>query len=243
LPANTTYHINYYKPIAFERDIEESTPSSIKSFTPTKQKKHHQMSKENDPPKHLEDIRLDDTSNFINSNIQAGPTTSNNSQANAQQKNTEEYTNPTRLRLNLIHHRFARSTDQTTLQLFRSFMSIIKKADPKLIILPVDSTKQQFTSLTSHKQIETLTQQQLHLYFHSWFCKQHYSLSGFIHIVFSLDELVSHTEIAEWLETFQYAIKLCPSQDEEMSLIGALCYGSLFLYRKDLLLHIVQDPL
>jgi len=201
------------------------------------------MSKENDPPKHLEDIRLDDTSNFINSNIQAGPTTSNNSQANAQQKNTEEYTNPTRLRLNLIHHRFARSTDQTTLQLFRSFMSIIKKADPKLIILPVDSTKQQFTSLTSHKQIETLTQQQLHLYFHSWFCKQHYSLSGFIHIVFSLDELVSHTKIVEWLETFQYAIKLCPRQDEEMSLIGALCYGSLFLYRKDLLLHIVQDPL
>ncbi len=80
---------------------------------------------------------------------------------------------------------------------------------------------------------------------HSWFREQHYSLSGFIHIttILSFDELTNHTKIAEWLETFQYAIKMCRSQNEEMPLIGALCYGSLFLYREYLLLHILKDPL
>jgi len=34
---------------------------------------------------------------------------------------------------------------------------------------------------------------------------------------------------------YQYSVKLCSSQDEEMSIIGALCYSSLFLYRNDLL--------
>jgi len=28
-----------------------------------------------------------------------------------------------------------------------------------------------------------------------------------------------------------------------MSLIGALCYGSIFLYHEDLLLHIMHHPL
>jgi hypothetical protein len=41
--------------------------------------------------------------------------------------------------------------------------------------------------------------------------------------------------VAVWLEMYQYAIRLCKSQDEEMSLIGALC--------QVLLLHILAHPL
>jgi hypothetical protein len=68
---------------------------------------------------------------------------------------------PSRLRLNLIRHRFATSTDQTTLQLFKSFMTVVRKADPKLTIFPVDSMKQGFTSPVSQKQINKLNQNQL----------------------------------------------------------------------------------
>jgi hypothetical protein len=46
--------------------------------------------------------------------------------------------------------------------------------------------------------------------------------------------------VAEWFDTFQYIIKKCRSQDEEMSPVGALCYGSLFLCIENLLLHITK---
>jgi hypothetical protein len=70
-------------------------------------------------------------------------------------------------------------------------------------------------------------------------------LSGFIHICssLSLQEINQNIPIAEWLNTHQYVIKMCSSQDEEMTIIGALCYGSLFLYREELLLHIKAHPL
>jgi len=54
--------------------------------------------------------------------------------------------------------------------------------------------------------------------------------------------MLTKVPLAEWLATYQYSIKLCCSQDEEMSIIGALCYGSLFLHRDDLLKTIVQLP-
>jgi len=37
-------------------------------------------------------------------------------------------------------------------------------------------------------------------------------------------------------------VALCKSQDEEMSIIGALCYGSLFIYRDGLLRSIQDEP-
>ncbi len=58
----------------------------------------------------------------------------------------------------------------------------------------------------------------------------------------TLDDILQQHNIAECLSTFQYSIKLCKSQDEEMSLIGALWYGFLFLYHEDLLLHIIAHP-
>jgi hypothetical protein len=51
------------------------------------------------------------------------------------------------------------------------------------------------------------------------------------------------TQVIEWMDTFQYSLKLRSSQDEEMSLIGALLYGSLFLFCKDLLKHILSHPI
>jgi len=49
----------------------------------------------------------------------------------------------------------------------------------------------------------------------------------------------SKLPLAEWLQTYQYSVLLSKSQDEEMSLAGALCYGSLFLHRDGLLEGVV----
>jgi hypothetical protein len=53
-------------------------------------------------------------------------------------------------------------------------------------------------------------------------------------------DLFKEAPIAQLLDTYQYSVKLCPSQIEEMSVIGALCYGSLWMYREDFKLHIMQ---
>jgi hypothetical protein len=83
------------------------------------------------------------------------------------------------------------------------------------------------------------------LYFTPWFKEQHYSLSGFLHInsTFSFHELFDQTPVQEWLDTYQYSVKKCPSQSEEMAVVGALCYGSTWLYREDLKLKILQHPI
>jgi hypothetical protein len=149
-----------------------------------------------------------------------------------------------RLRLNLIHHRFARTTDLKTIHLFKSFVTALRKVDSQLSILPIDSKKQQYTSIVTNKQIDSLNECQLALYFTPWFKEQHYSLSGFIHIssAFPFQELFDHIPVAEWLDTYQYFVKKCPSQTEEMSLVGALCYGSSWIYREDLKIKILQHP-
>lgn len=147
-----------------------------------------------------------------------------------------------RMRINLIRHRYARSSEMTTLKLFKSFILTLKKVDKNIVVLPYDSKKQQYTSLVSLKQIEHLNDHQLKLYFTSWFKEQHYSLSGFFHFstMSSFEELLGHPLIVEWLDTYQYSVKLCPSQAEEMAIVGALCYGSTWIFREDLKLHIME---
>jgi hypothetical protein len=54
-----------------------------------------------------------------------------------------------RIRNNLIRHRYARSSDMTTLKLFKSFASALRASDKELTILPFDSNKQQYTSIAS----------------------------------------------------------------------------------------------
>jgi len=95
---------------------------------------------------------------------------------------TTDARTPINVRINLIRHKFATSTDQTTLQLFKTFVAAAKKTDPSLTVLPIDSTKQHLASLTSYKQIDSLTNNQLRLYFSSWFKDQHHFISGFLYL-------------------------------------------------------------
>jgi hypothetical protein len=81
------------------------------------------------------------------------------------------------------------------------------------------------------------------LYFTSWFLEQNYSLSGFIHIKATLNfnNLCQHINITQNNNTFQYSLKTYRSQDEEMSLMGALLYGSLVIHHEHLLLNTVKQ--
>lgn len=149
-----------------------------------------------------------------------------------------------RIRVNLIRHRFARNTDMTTLKLFQSLAVTLRKVDKNIAILPYNSKKQQYTALVSPKQIEHLNDHQLKLYFQPWHCEQYYSLGGFLHIssTNSFDEIFTQAPMTEWLDTYQYSVKRCSSQAEEMAVVGALCYGSSWIYREDLKSHIMQHP-
>jgi len=66
-----------------------------------------------------------------------------------------------RFRLNLIRHKFATSTELSTLQLFQSFTTAAKKTDKTIVFLPIDSTKQSLSHLMSQKQIDSMTPNQL----------------------------------------------------------------------------------
>jgi hypothetical protein len=132
----------------------------------------------------------------------------------------------------------------TTLKLFKSFISALRSSDKELTILPYDSKKQRYTSIVSSKQLEKPNEHELKLYFQPWHREQHFSLSGFFHLntTAQFQDLFNEPPIAQWLDTYQYSVKPCPSQAEEMTVIGALCYGSLWMYREDLKMHIMQHP-
>lgn len=53
-------------------------------------------------------------------------------------------------------------------------------------------------------------------------------------------ELMAQAPVTEWLDTYQYATKLFPSQSEEMLAVGALCYRSTWIFWEDLTLHILK---
>jgi hypothetical protein len=148
-----------------------------------------------------------------------------------------------RLRFNLIRHRSS-ANSATTLQLFKSFATALRNSDQFLALLPFQAGKQTISSLTNLKQINTVNDNKLQVYFRSYFKKQQYSLSGFFHISSSLpfDQLVASPEVQEWLECNRYSAKLSPSQNEEMVSIGALCFSSEFIYRDDLCQSIQRHP-
>jgi hypothetical protein len=66
-----------------------------------------------------------------------------------------------RFRLNLICHKFATSTELSTLQLFKGFTTAAKKTDKTIVFLPIDSTKQSLSHLMSQKQIDSMMPNQL----------------------------------------------------------------------------------
>lgn len=148
-----------------------------------------------------------------------------------------------KLWINIIRHRPTRNTELTTLQLYKSFTFEIKQIDPNLIILPIDSTKKNFTSITSVKQIEKLSTNQLRLYFKSWFNEQHCSLIGLIHLgtILSFDEICQHPNIMEWLSVSQYSLKMYKSVPNwwlmmvVFSYTGKICCYALWNIHRGLL--------
>ncbi len=112
-------------------------------------------------------------------------------------------------------------------------------------MLPYQAAKQHYSSLTNIKQIQSIDDPKFNHYIKPYYHKQVYSLSGFLHIssTLSFTELVSLPFIDEWLDTYNYFMKLCPSQMQEMTQIGTLCYSNLFIYREDLKSAILSCPL
>jgi hypothetical protein len=131
------------------------------------------------------------------------------------------------------------------LKLFKSFTSALRESDPSLLILPYSATKQHFSPLSTFKQIQTLEDKQMLQYFKPFYHRQLFSISGFLHISsqLSFEEIMSSTKVQEWLDSNQYFIKLCPSQEEEMNPLGALCYSNVLRHRKDLKEAIYKHPL
>jgi hypothetical protein len=148
------------------------------------------------------------------------------------------------IRFNLIRHRSTIS-DIPTLKLFKSFAATICNADSSIVILPYQAAKQRYSSLTNLKQIQAVNDHRLLQFFKPYYQKQQYSLSGYLHVssTISFEQLQAIPKIEEWLDTYNYYIKLCPSQTEEMMQIGALCYSNLFMYREDLKAAIITHPL
>jgi hypothetical protein len=81
-------------------------------------------------------------------------------------------------------------------------------------------------------------------FFKSYHRRHHYSLSGFFHISTSLtlQEICALLTVDEWLDSYKYYVKACPSQREEMIQIRALCYSSELLYRANLKIAITSNP-
>jgi hypothetical protein len=98
--------------------------------------------------------------------------------------------------------------------------------------------------LSNLKQISNIDETKLQLFFNPYYKKQYYSLSGYFHISTSLsfEEIKGNNSLMEWLDKNRYYIKRCPSQNEEMIQVGALCISSPYMYREDLRLSIIQHP-
>jgi len=147
------------------------------------------------------------------------------------------------IRFNLIPHRNSDSSIPT-LKLFKSFRTALRSADQFLLALPVNSAKQNLPALSNLTQINNTDQNKIFTYFKPYFTKQMYSLSGYFHVSssMSLQELMASSTIYEWLEINRYTIKQSPSNAEEMVQIGALCFGSEYIYQEDLKMAITQHP-
>jgi hypothetical protein len=131
----------------------------------------------------------------------------------------------------------------TTLLLFKSFATALRYTDPSLLIFPYAASKQHYTPLAMLKQIQTIESNKMYQYFKSFIIVS-YSLSGFLHISSQLpfSEIILLPKVQEWLDSNNYFIKLCPSQEEEMIPLGALCYRNVLMHREDLKEAIYQHP-
>ncbi len=165
-------------------------------------------------------------------------------------EDTPQYNEPTdeaeisqqqRLRISL---RKARNSDShPTLKLFKSFTQALRTSDPALTILPINMSKQNLPALNNSTKLSSLDNNKLYTYFKTYYPTQKTSLSGYMHILtnLSFEELSISSPIYEWLETNRYTMRECPSHEEEMIQIGALCFSSEYIYREDLKQAIEAD--
>lgn len=148
-----------------------------------------------------------------------------------------------RIRLSIKRARQS-DTNVPTLKVFKSFVHALKACDKTLAIFPINMNKQNLSAITTSAQISSLDINKLQTYFKTYFPNQKNSLSGYIHISTQLctEDLLIATPLYEWLETNRYSIKPCISADEEMVQIGALCFGSEYVFRNDLAQAIQDHP-
>jgi len=146
-----------------------------------------------------------------------------------------------RIRISIRKVRNAES--QPTLKLFKSFVKALRECDPSVVILPINASKQKLPSLSNAAMVNAIDINKLQTYFKSYYPNQKTNLSGYINILTNLDftDLDIAPPVYEWLESNRYTMKECLSQDEEMVQIGALCFGSEFIYREDLKKAIETD--
>ncbi len=140
----------------------------------------------------------------------------------------------------------ARNSDSTipTLKAFKSFTQALKNSDKTLAILPISISKQNLTALSTVGQLSSIDKNKLLSYFKPFYPNQKHSLSGYIYIAsqLSAEDLLISTPLYEWMETNRYTVKPCLSSEDEMVRIGALCFGSEYIYRDDLTQAIQQHP-
>jgi hypothetical protein len=138
-------------------------------------------------------------------------------------------------RFNIIGHRGSVGTS-STLSFFKSFASVLGTSDLSVLILPYSANKQPYSPLSTVKQINSLEDNQMLQYYIPFYHRQLYSLSGFLHISSQLSfmDIMALPKVLEWLDSNKYFIKLCPSQEEEMVPLGALCYSHILMNRDDL---------
>ncbi len=132
----------------------------------------------------------------------------------------------------------ARNSDSAVpmMKAFKSFAAALRRCDTSLAFLPVSTSKQNLPSLATSTQISALDNNKLLVYFKPYFTRQKHSLSGYIYITtqLSFEDMMIAQPIYEWLETNRYSIRPCPNTEDEMVQIGALCYGSEYIFREDL---------
>jgi hypothetical protein len=130
------------------------------------------------------------------------------------------------------------------LKLFKSYVKALHECNPSIAILSVNASKQNLPPLSNAAMVNATDINKLQIYFKSYYPNQKTNLSGYINVLTVLDfaELDIAPSVYEWLESNRYTMRECLSQDEEMIQIGALCFGSEFIYREDLKKALEMDP-
>ncbi len=92
---------------------------------------------------YVEDLAISEVSDIVRNQLDQDKQQMSNisQQPSIFQQPTQEPQASQHLRINLIRHQFARSTDMTTLKLFKSFILALCNADKDLTVLPFDSKK------------------------------------------------------------------------------------------------------